>query len=547
MTAPDEVARKQVVTNLRLSDDEIRVADQAREFLGRSAEEGAFADFAVDPDMFLTGYLPRIRQFLQDGANRKWVTGLRDGEVHKLLNGVYIGNVPKELDAFFKHQRVSAVADLALEKDPLALLLKYNAVGHRQQILGPIWDRIGKELDAARKAGTIDGELLSRFNYYREDLMGIPYGWGERTIRKVTEGIHQKFGVTPSLSTDILQSMRSWIYMTGMGFRPWVPIRNSFQPWTTLAPRLGNTPVAEAMQFVAGPKGGNYVNGLRSRGIIKTTLPVMGGEGIDPSGWFGQLTHKSMKAFKNSDEWTRAVAFRASEISFNDAMDSWKRGAIKTRDEFFDISGMWGLPTDLKNKAIEFIGKGDPKAARELFGTYMADVTMFPYRAGHSPMMYRGALGKMFGQFGTYPMYYRENVFQALRYGNTKQRLLFAARWTANMGAIWYGFQQIGVNADEFLFWQPMMFSGGPMWEALTTGIQMMSPSYKGRQSRANFLGLSTKDGKLSWDPRKSYAGMYATPYQITSIQKGIESLNRGDPWYTALLNFGSFPVFPPD
>jgi hypothetical protein len=273
----------------------------------------------------------------------------------------------------------------------------------------------------------------------------------------------------------------------------------------------------------------------------------MGGEGIDPSGWLGKLTHKSMKVFKNSDEWTRAVAFRSAENTFNDAMDSWKRGVIKTRDELFDISGMWSLPTDLKNRAIEFIGKGDPKAARELFATYITDVTMFPYRAGHSPMMYRGTLGKMFGQFGTYPMYYRENVFQALRYGNTKQRLLFASRWIANMSLIAYGFQQIGVNADEFLFWQPMLFSGGPMWDTLNQIIQVVSPSYKGRQARATVLGLRSREGELSWNPSGTALARMLVPYEITSIQKGIESLNRGDPWYTSLLNFGSFPVFPPD
>lgn len=547
MSEPNQARKAQIAANHRLDQDDIRAAGQIRDWLGRSSEEGAFADFQVDPDLFLTDYLPKIRKYLQVGENRAWVNSLKDGQLSKMLDGVYRGNIPKELDAFFKHQRVSSVADLALEKDPLVLLLKYNAVGHRQQILGPIWDKIGQYLNVAQKEGKIDGSLLSRFNTYREDIMGIPYTWGEKMVRDVTAKTLQKFGLKGKFSSDFTRAARSWIYNVSMGWRPWVPIRNSLQIWTTLAPRMGNDAVAKAARFVSGPNGGNYVDGLRAKGIIQSSLPLFGGEGIDPSTLMGRMTYKGLKAFKNSDEWTRAVAMRSAEIRFDDAMDAWRRGAIKTRDEFFDLSGMWQLPTDLKNRATELIGKGDWKSAREMFGTYLVDATMFPYRAGHSPMAFHGVLGKMFGQFGTYPTFYRENVFSALRYGNTSQRLLFASRWIGNMTAIYTAFREIGINADEFLFWQPMLFSGGPMWDHYNMFLQAMSPTYKGRQARSELLGLTTKDGKLEWHPEKSEIARFGLPYELTSIGRAIESLNRGDPWYTPILNLGSFPTFPPE
>lgn len=522
-----------------LTDEELSVADSLRRFLGSSAEStGMFTRFEVRPERFVDDYLPRIRKYLDENPTKYWSDGAR----RQFYEDVF-GHIPDDLDAFFKHERVSDICKFAREKDPYKLLMRYSSVGHRQQFLGEPW----KALEDFMDANDIDPTVKLRVHKYRQDIMGIPEGAAMKNMRTFSEKVLQKFGVNASVSRDFSRAAMSWMYLASLGARPWIWIRNMFQIWTTLGPRIGNKWVVGAINNTK--KLGNMADMLRAKGIIQQNLPLFGSEVFDPTSIMGRVTNKALKQFKSSDDFTRAVAYIASSDRFNDAMRKYRSGVIKSQKQLLDETGMWQLPRDLKLKAINLMNNGNWNAARDLFATNMVEDTMFAYRAGMSPMSFRSTVGKLFGMFGTYPVFYTENIRRALRYGTVGQKLAFAATFVGNTTLLYEGFKSLGIDAKNFIWYHPALFSGGPLYNLMNAALQAMSPSYKGTMARSELFGISTtKDGKIKWNPKNAELLRWMVPggFILKSWAKGFESLNEGDT-YGALLNFTTFPRGPED
>ena len=119
------------------------------------------------------------------------------------------------------------------------------------------------------------------------------------------------------------------------------------------------------------------------------------------------------------------------------------------------------------------------------------------------------------------------------------QKVAFAGTWIANMTAIYGAFKAVGIRADSFLFWQPALFSGGPLYHLANQTLQSISPGYKGRQARAELFGVGTKGG-----PLKSELAKWAFTFQGKSLMRSLESAKAGD-YYGAFLDATSFPKSP--
>ena len=437
--------------------------------------------------------------------------------------------------------------NMALDPDPLTQLQKYIRTGNKNQILGPVMKDIESTIKAAKD---VDPVIMSRFRVYQSQVMGLPQGPTEKMILAATEGFMKTMGFKGSERIDIMRGMMSWGYGSAMGFRPWIPARNTFQIFTMLAPRVGNNFVVEAMQDVVRDADGTLFNTLRAKGTILQRMPLFGADLVDEGmikGFMTKFFHKGMQWYKNSDEFTRAVAYRSSERRFLDAAERLRKGTITTVDEFMDMSGLRGLAPDLRENARKMIVAKNWTGAKEMYCTALVEETMFPYRAGMGPTSFRGAVGKLFGMMGHYPVYYVENVRRAMRYATTPQKIAYATTFTANSMALYAGFKALGIKADNFLPWVPMTFSGGPYYQLMNQGLQTLDfRSYKGRQARGELLGITTKDGKLEFNPQNSELSRWVTPagFEVNSIRRAANLANEGNV-QAAVLALGSFPVDP--
>ncbi len=541
--APDQ--KVEVIRIRGLTEDELHAGELLRGLWGAEAGKGLHGKFGIVG--FIDDYFPKMNQHFN--SNRAKI--FSDGDVRSYMRDVFGENVPGKLDAFFKHARVSDVLSLSQELDPLAAVMKYGAIGHRELYMGPYWDEIGKVLEA-----TTDDVGKARLFAYMGDIMGLPHGGAEKTLQNATLEVLKKFGVEHGLGLDVVKLMTSFAYMSALGFRPMLAVRNTLQIFNTLAPSLGlggNKWVSKAMKKIAGDSDGSVFNGLRAKGIMMANLPVPGGETLamlDPEAFVGKFLNKGLSWYRNSDEFTRAVSFWASKMKFDDAIERYQasmKGALNMSEEnFLEMSGLNMLPPDVKNQALGLIREGKWYSASDLYATRMTDWTMFPYRSGMTPMAFRSLPGKLFGMMGHYPLYYVENIRRGLKYGSTASKAAFASTFLWNSaviyGALQYGF---GQKADDFIPWVPMQFTGGPLYQLTNSMIQSVGRGYKGRQARAELFGLTSTEGKLAFDPRKGSLYQWFVPggFELRKISDGVKFAEAGN-WWSAFLSFtGGTPV----
>jgi hypothetical protein len=540
----------------KLSDWQKDVARQVHELgFGGTPEEGLALKFQLSQTNWLEDYAPKIRKYYLKNSKKSF----SEGKAYRYLREVFDGKTPpQELDAFFRHARTSDVINMALEDDPLTMLLRYSAVGHRQHYLGPIYSEANKYIRKMKNLSGAQGQMAKRMSVYMGQIMGMPEGLGEEIVHDTLQGIFNKLGLKGKLGGDIVSKIISLQYLSFMGFRPWLPIRNSFQIWTTLAPRVGNDWVAQGLREVANDSDGMIYQFLRNRGVMTGSLPLFGAEEImgSASGKAGRfvqnLTHKGLQWYKNSDDFTRAVAWRASYGRFMDSVERLNKGIWKNLDpdmatkRFMEMSGAVQLHPDLKEKVKFWLRNGQVQEAATTFADWMTEQTLFSYRKGMSPIWAKGIVGKLFGMFGTYPAYYVENIRTALKYMPRGAKLAYMGRFLGNSFLLYEAFKNaFGVNANNFLPWVPGSFSGGPMYDLMNKALKSMDiKSYAGRQARAELMGLTTKDGKPSWKFMQSDIGRTLTGYQLRSVIDAVEAFDDGD-LYGGFLSLGSFPKNP--
>ncbi len=521
-----------------LTPKDVEVAGVMRKFFDTAA-----ARFGIKYDKFISEYLPRMRKtYLKDPAKFR-----SDSTMVEFIQDSFGGRVPGDLDAFFKHQRVSDIVTFIREDDPLTMALKYNSIGQRETFLAPLWKEADDYLKAHGKV--LDPILKARFNAYRSDVMGIPSGLGEKALIEFSKRFYAGLrgtSVTPGLASDLTKAMMSWGYLSAMGFRVWLPIRNMFQVWTTLAPRLGNSWVGEAINIVSKDKTGKIFQMLKNRGIFSENLPLYGASIIEGEQALNRLLHRGLRWYKNSDEWTRAVAYTASQLRFKDSVKRFSKGVLNEKN-FMNLSGLNMLPADLKNQALGFIRGGKWANAEDVFARTITSDTMFSYRAGMAPSSFRGAVGKLFGMMGHYPVYYLENIRRAMKYSTTGQKVAFAGRFLGNSLSLYYAFKNVlGINATNFLPWTPSMFSGGPYYQLMNEALMSVGKGYEARQARAKLFGIKHVNGKLTFDPTKAEITRWGIPFGFLThnVIKGVKHLEDGDE-YLAFLAFTTAPINP--
>jgi len=517
------------------------VANNLREFYGKNADSGLYGYMGNDPQLFLKEYMPVLRKYVATGQMKRF----NDVDVNAFLSDAYKTKVPKQISVFFEHARTSDIIDLARETDAKLLLQKYVVLGNRKKYLSPVIEEINNW--AMSNGGNIDDGLLKRFGAYLTDVAGVPSTLNEKLAQDFTEKLFTQLKIGDKIAAkNITEVFMGASYIATMGWRAWLPVRNSFQIWTTLAPRMGNTWTAKGIEALYKDKTGAIYKMLQQRGIITAGLPVGGSEMFKGSDLIAKFTKSSLAAYKNSDSFTRAVAYMTTKVRFDDAFERFSKGLLDQK-QFIKHSGLYNLAEDRLSAALKLLSEGKVDSAMDLFGRDMVIETMFPYRAGTSPLAYRGVIGKLFGQMGHYPQYWIENIKRGVTRGGGLDKLGYITRFLGNTTAIATSLTAIGVKSSTFLAWSPAQFSGGPWYDILNDGIQLWGKGYEGKQARAKLLGIKSKDGKPYWDlnalrksPISTMLGVNSVMFQ--SLEKAGKYLNNGD-FYRFIMSLASVPM----
>ena len=524
----DEAKWIETIAKLNLEDKHVTAAHSFRELLGTSSDTGLGRQFGVAPRKWLENYVPHIRKWLGENPTKN----LDTMESTDILKEIYGGNVPEDLISFFKYTRkADQFMNLVRERNPLKLLLKYSATGNRELFLGEAFEKIKALSSNIKNVPQIDANQAIKLHLYMEDIMSVPTG-SETIMRRLSHKLYAAFGLDKADAKSLHEYLMLMGYGATMAFRPWLPIRNTFQTWTTLAPIINNNYVKAGYKDVLNDVDGTMFNEMRRTGHLTTDQPIFGGDTlVDNQGFLAKLIRKGLKWYRGSDDLDRGVGYAGATRKFNDAVEKFKTRGL-TPQEFSSEIGLTFFDPTLQNKVLNAIGTGDWEVGLDIYRRAVIDRAFFPYRPGMTP--FRGVMGKVFGQFGFYPMYYVDNIRKTMLNATWPDKLAFAGTMTANSLLIYEGFKQLGVEAKNFQPWNPMFFAGGPLYQMMNNAMQAPSAiwgNYKGRQAAAELLGLSSKDGKIVFNPGKSELGKLLVPgsFQMKAMGKAYQALADGD------------------
>jgi hypothetical protein len=242
----------------------------------------------------------------------------------------------------------------------------------------------------------------------------------------------------------------------------------------------------------------------------------------------GRVTSGALKWYKNSDDITRAIAFKVAWNTWNDGVARLQKGVLKGKKSFLEYTQANLLGDKTADMIWDLLQKGKVEQARNLFGFEVVADTMFLYQRAEGPAMFQGLIGKLFGQYGTYSANYRQNIWKGLKYGTLAQRTAFVARFVGNSAALYGTFKALGIQEKNFLPWTPVGFSGGPLFNAGLTALQATQDNYKGRQARAEL---------------KHYLTVFVPgSYQYRTVEEFLKETEKGNS-YRAFLALLDLPL----
>jgi len=143
---------------------------------------------------------------------------------------------------------------------------------------------------------------------------------------------------------------------------------------------------------------------------------------------------------------------------------------------------------DIEAKSEEdYIDQVSTKIANEL-----VDLTMWPYRKGAQPSVLRTGLGRVFGQYGMYPMNYLDftrRMVSKMGDPNLRGRALKTmGLWAAvNYGAV-SAMEGLGAETGHWWWVSPGAYSGGPNMQFVQDLMLSMEASDEGRAARSRVL-----------------------------------------------------------
>jgi hypothetical protein len=449
-----------------------------------------------------------------------------------------------------ENERIDEVVRFSQEEDSLKVFLKYNSQGHKKFYLNDNWRAIDRYM--SKNSFKIPATVNLRLNNYRQMVMGSFSTMGERTAEEIGMHFMKALGKTDAQSLEsgrnFVRTLMSLQVLTNLAFRPWLAIRNLFQVFTTLAPRMGNDFVTRAIKEVGQTTDEQYQY-LRKLGVIHDAPPIVN-EMASLETRLGRTVQRGLNLFKNSDDLTRMVAYKSATLRFDEGIDKLNRGVIKNQEELFRYTAMNTLEPDVVADIQRRLSTGDSaeiSAARDAFATRVVEDSMFLYDRPQSPLYTHSLVGRLFGQYGTYSAGYRANLYRNLKNGTAGQKTAFMMRFIGNQTALWGAFTAMGVNAKNFFPFAPALFSGGPLFDTALNMVRSTDTGYKGQQARAEVarqfspLNLNRlKDGELQLQ-MPAFSPIYQ---QSRAIATFVEQTEKGNSWLAYMALTGA-PIRP--
>lgn len=586
--------RAAIIEQFGLAEKEFAAEKRLRAILGESATDpsGLFAKFGIDPWKFIYGYMSRVRATTDMDS----ILHLNQPEVTDRVLERAFGKdaIPKELKFWAEQMRTSEIISFALDTNVFSVMRRYITRGNLKLYAGEAWRtmashlndpnvdkvlkwRVGRYMEMLQGGGFTDGEkLMQHFSAAflaslakrkhagiearAEDVLSSPKTFGalapDAVMKKIMEaapGAEKKTAIAAAREMskvaeaahhDILRSIYSLSYTAHLGWRPYVAIRNLMQVYQTAGPLVGFTYLQRALNDLAGPRGGDIIDGVRRRGVIHQAPPIVN-ELATGEAFLAKLSNRALSGIKYSDDVSRAAGYVAGIYKFDDGLKIFKQVTPDNAKAFAEFTGSNLYGPDINSRVLEAAIGGNTDLARHIYANALQERALFLMRREQSPVLFHGVVGKMFGQYGTFAANYIQFVRQTIKYASPAQKAAFAARWIGVSAALAVGLNAIGLRGKDFLPWAPAQFTGGPLFNLSIDLVHSIGNDYQGRQARGELNRMLPIDlNKLIKGKGLEFQAPVGLPgyYQIRTLKQMAEYGSDGD-WLKAFYALLSAPI----
>ncbi len=306
---------------------------------------------------------------------------------------------------------------------------------------------------------------------YREIMTTIDDklpGWAKISS---TPGVRNMIPDADLTAQDALAKWITYSYAGGLAFRPAVIMRDPITFFLTTVPILGMRNSMKAMgSMVTKWKDPQILDEMVNRGLLLISRDIETLVSGQEKSLTNRVVDKSLEALQWGNNWVRTTAFRGFADTIDDAL-----GKGVTQD-FLSDSKLIFLDKSRRNDILMgaqqalAAGGNDRKKWVYDMAAEMVKLTNWDYTRGNAPGAYKYTIGRVLGQYGTWPMNYVEYMRKLSGVGNdmpAKDRLAALGRLTAIHTAILNAGEYMGIDTASWVFHNPAQWSGGPTTTAL--------------------------------------------------------------------------------
>jgi hypothetical protein len=200
--------------------------------------------------------------------------------------------------------------------------------------------------------------------------------------------------ITPKDIERLAMMGTSWYGGLAMSGRLALVVRNLTQSMLS-APKVGFLNAARGVKAAinAGPEGRAE---LVKAGIIN-----------EPAMW------SFASWYRGADQFNRAATYFAGKRALEHAWAKYQKGGAKDIETFYVDSGLAGDSKSFRRDIARMLGRGQLEEAAHEYGKHVSRITQYLYSRPNVPQAFQGVKGRMFGQFGIWPLWLGAVVYES--------------------------------------------------------------------------------------------------------------------------------------
>ena len=294
-----------------------------------------------------------------------------------------------------------------------------------------------------------------------------------RTVQELTESLDKVgLGKISFKSSDPISKLITLSTGAHIAARPWPIARNLTQSLITGGSFIGPKWWMEGVsKLMDDPR---QLMRLMDLGVIeKIQMPTGAGYSINPEG----IIAKAMEGYKFADWINRAIVYLGMESRVDDAIARYSSGALSGKRFVREAGAKLFGKAEYNEARRLLVTAADRKAGYTAFKDRLANLatarTQYLYHKFDTPELFRNGVGRLFGQYTTWPLNFLNFVRSATFSDsmNVVDRVKILTSLGLITTAIAKGAHDAGINPRSFIPWEMGMVGPGPYYKMLNDGI----------------------------------------------------------------------------